>query len=136
MNVSARTPEGDPNRCPICGNALRIDPSRPPGDAPCPKCGILLWFPPAAVVSGGCSAREDASQRVIDVVCKCLGVNKDQVTRQTSFVEDVGADPLDVVEMVRELEKEFGITIPEGQAEQLETIGAAIDFVEREQARK
>jgi hypothetical protein len=44
MEPSSRTPEGEPNRCPICGNDLQIEPSRPPGDAPCPHCGYLLWF--------------------------------------------------------------------------------------------
>ena len=51
MNVSSRTPEGQPNRCAICGNEVIIEPSIPPGDAPCPHCGSLLWFlsdPPAA----------------------------------------------------------------------------------------
>jgi hypothetical protein len=51
MNISSRTPEGDPNRCPVCGVDSRLDPSRPPGDAPCPACGCLLWFPPASVRS-------------------------------------------------------------------------------------
>lgn len=46
MNISSRTPEGEPNRCPVCGKAVRIEPSRPPGDAPCPHCGHLLWFGP------------------------------------------------------------------------------------------
>jgi hypothetical protein len=44
MEPATRTPEGEPNRCPICGHALVIEPSRPPGDAPCPNCGCLLWF--------------------------------------------------------------------------------------------
>jgi hypothetical protein len=44
MEPSTRTPEGDPNRCPVCGKSLQIEPSRPPGDAPCPHCGTLLWF--------------------------------------------------------------------------------------------
>jgi hypothetical protein len=44
MEPSTRTPEGEPNRCPICGKTLQIEPSRPPGDAPCPHCGHLLWF--------------------------------------------------------------------------------------------
>jgi hypothetical protein len=44
MEPSSRTPEGEPNRCPVCGSAVRVDPSRPPGDAPCPHCGHLLWF--------------------------------------------------------------------------------------------
>jgi anti-anti-sigma factor len=44
MIISSRTPEGAPNRCSVCGSEIRIDPSRPPGDAPCPNCGHLLWF--------------------------------------------------------------------------------------------
>jgi hypothetical protein len=45
MNPASRTPEGEPNQCPICGREVRLEPSRPPGDAPCPNCGHLLWFP-------------------------------------------------------------------------------------------
>jgi hypothetical protein len=44
MTISSRTPEGEPNRCPVCRHQLTIEPSRPPGDAPCPRCGVLLWF--------------------------------------------------------------------------------------------
>src|SRR5436305_5369278 len=44
MVISSRTPEGTPNRCPVCGSHLRIEPSDPAGDAPCPRCGHLLWF--------------------------------------------------------------------------------------------
>lgn len=44
--ISSRTPEGVPNRCPLCGTDLRLEPSNPPGDAPCPNCGHLLWFYP------------------------------------------------------------------------------------------
>jgi len=47
MEPSTRTPEGEPNRCPVCGKRLQIEPSRPPGDAPCPHCGHLLWFDPS-----------------------------------------------------------------------------------------
>ena len=44
MVISSRTPEGQPNHCPVCGSHLRIEPSDPAGDAPCPRCGHLLWF--------------------------------------------------------------------------------------------
>ncbi len=44
MVISSRTPEGTPNHCPVCGNDLRLEPSRPTLDAPCPHCGHLLWF--------------------------------------------------------------------------------------------
>jgi hypothetical protein len=45
MPIASRTPEGSPNRCTVCGAIVVIEPSRPPGDAPCPACGHLLWFP-------------------------------------------------------------------------------------------
>ncbi|KAA5542264.1 STAS domain-containing protein [Roseiconus nitratireducens] len=53
MIISSRTPEGEPNRCPICREEIWLDPSQPTGDAPCPNCGHLLWFsdPPIAVVT-------------------------------------------------------------------------------------
>ena len=44
MGISSRTPEGTPGRCPVCGTHLKIEPSKPAGDAPCPRCGHLLWF--------------------------------------------------------------------------------------------
>jgi acyl carrier protein len=75
-------------------------------------------------------------QRVIEIVCENLGVNKEQVTRSTSFTEDIGADSLDIVELVMELEEEFEITIPDDQAEKIKTVGEAIDYIEKEQAKK
>jgi acyl carrier protein len=75
-------------------------------------------------------------ERVIELVCERLGVNKEQVTRQTSFIEDVGADSLDIVELVMGLEEEFGINIPDDQAEKIKTVGEAIDYVEREKAKQ
>ncbi len=44
MTISSRTPEGVPNRCPVCDHDFRIEPSLPSGDAPCPACGSLVWF--------------------------------------------------------------------------------------------
>ena len=75
-------------------------------------------------------------ERVIELVCERLGVNKEQVTRQTSFIEDVGADSLDIVELVMGLEEEFGITIPDTEAEKIKTVGEAIDYIEREKAKQ
>ena len=69
-------------------------------------------------------------QRVIDIVCEHLAVNKETVTRATSFVEDIGADSLDIVELVMELEEEFDIQIPDDQAEKIKTVGEAVDFIE------
>jgi acyl carrier protein len=68
-------------------------------------------------------------QRVIDIVAEQLGVSKDQITRETSFVNDLGADSLDTVELVMELEEEFDITIPDDVAEKIQTVGQAIDHI-------
>jgi len=87
-------------------------------------------------VASSSSAPTSVEERVIDIVCENLGVNKEQVTRQTAFIEDIGADSLDIVELVMELEEEFEITIPDDQAEQIKTVGEAIDYIEREQAKK
>ena len=60
-------------------------------------------------------------QRVIDIVCEHLAVNKEKVNRGTSFIEDIGADSLDIVELVMELEEEFDCQIPDDQAEKIKT---------------
>jgi acyl carrier protein len=86
--------------------------------------------------ASGSTSTATVEERVIDIVCENLGVNKEQVTRQTAFIEDIGADSLDIVELVMELEEEFEITIPDDQAEQIKTVGEAIDYIEREQAKK
>jgi acyl carrier protein len=69
-------------------------------------------------------------QRVIEIVCEHLAVNKETVTRNTSFIEDIGADSLDIVELVMELEEEFDIQIPDDQAEKIKTVGEAVDYIE------
>jgi acyl carrier protein len=70
-------------------------------------------------------------QRVIEIVCEHLAVNKETVTRNTAFIEDIGADSLDIVELVMELEEEFDIQIPDDQAEKIKTVGEAIDYIEK-----
>ena len=75
-------------------------------------------------------------ERVIEIVSENLGVNKEQVTRSTAFIEDLGADSLDIVELVMELEEEFEITIPDEQAEKIKTVGEAIDYIQREIDKK
>ena len=76
----------------------------------------------------------NVEERVIQIVCDNLGVSREQVTRKTSFQDDIGADSLDVVELVMELETEFEITIPDEEAERIRTVGEAIEYVEREVA--
>lgn len=69
-------------------------------------------------------------ERVIEIVSEQMGVTKDQVTRETSFVNDLGADSLDTVELVMEIEEEFDITIPDEDAEKIQTVGQAIDYIQ------
>jgi acyl carrier protein len=86
--------------------------------------------PPVAVYRriANVSAVQD---RVIDIVAEQLGVDKEKVTPDTSFVNDLGADSLDTVELVMELEEEFDINIPDEEAEKIQTVGQAIQFIEK-----
>jgi acyl carrier protein len=70
-------------------------------------------------------------ERVIDIVAEQLGADKDKITMDTHFVNDLGADSLDTVELVMELEEEFDINIPDDAAEKIQTVGQAIDHIER-----
>ncbi|HMO14101.1 MAG TPA: acyl carrier protein [Pirellulaceae bacterium] len=69
-------------------------------------------------------------ERVIDIVAEQLGVEKEKITRESSFVNDLGADSLDQVELVMELEEEFDINIPDDVAENIQTVGQAVDHIE------
>ncbi len=73
-------------------------------------------------------------QRVVKIVCDHLAVNPETVTRSTSFQDDIGADSLDIVELVMELEEEFDIQIPDTDAEKIKTVGEAIDYIEKKKA--
>jgi acyl carrier protein len=71
-------------------------------------------------------------ERVIEIVAEQLNAEKDKVKPETHFVNDLGADSLDVVELVMELEEEFDINIPDDAAEKIQTIGQAVAFIEKE----
>jgi acyl carrier protein len=73
-------------------------------------------------------------ERVIDIVSEQLGVDKEKVTPETSFVNDLGADSLDTVELVMELEEEFDINIPDDAAEKIQTVGQAVEYIESTQS--
>lgn len=72
-------------------------------------------------------------EKVVEIVAEQLRVDRDKITRETSFVQDLGADSLDTVELVMELEEEFDINIPDDAAEKIQTVGQAIDFIEKAQ---
>lgn len=67
--------------------------------------------------------------KVKDIIVEQLGVNADQVTANASFIEDLGADSLDTVELVMAFEEEFGADIPDEDAEKLTTVGAVVKYM-------
>ena len=73
-------------------------------------------------------------ERVIDIVADQLGVEKEKISRETHFVNDLGADSLDTVELVMELEEEFDISIPEDSAEKIQRVGEAVEFIEKSES--
>ena len=71
----------------------------------------------------------DNAKKVRDIIEKELGVERDKMTDEASFIEDLGADSLDIVELVMEFEKEFNIDIPDEDAEKLRTVGDAVAYL-------
>jgi acyl carrier protein len=74
---------------------------------------------------------QELEQKVRKIVAENLGVEEEKVTREASFVDDLRADSLDVVELVMALEEEFNIEIPDEDAEKMRTVGDAIDYIQR-----
>ena len=71
----------------------------------------------------------DLEEKVKEIIAKELGVEREKLTNDASFMEDLGADSLDTVELVMEFEKEFNIDIPDEDAEKLRTVGDAINYL-------
>ena len=76
----------------------------------------------------------DIETRVKDIIINELGVEAEKVTPEASFVEDLGADSLDTVELVMAFEEEFGIEIPDEDAEKLQSVGDAIAYIQQHQS--
>lgn len=74
-------------------------------------------------------SKEDVLTKVKSVVAEKLNVGEDQITNEAKFVEDLGADSLDQVELIMALEDEFDMKIPEEEAEQLVTVGSALNYI-------
>jgi acyl carrier protein len=74
--------------------------------------------------------RKSIEEKVKDIIVEQLGVNPEQVTPQASFIEDLGADSLDIVELVMAFEEEFGVEVPDEDAEKLQTVGDVIKYIE------
>ncbi len=68
-------------------------------------------------------------QKITDIISEQMGVDKSEIKRETSFINDLNADSLDTVELVMEFEDEFGASIPDEEAEKIQTVGVAIDYI-------
>ena len=73
----------------------------------------------------------EIESKVIDIVAEQMGIDKSEISRETSFTNDLNADSLDTVELVMEFEDEFETSIPDEQAEKIQTIGQAIEFIKQ-----
>jgi acyl carrier protein len=72
----------------------------------------------------------DIKSRVVSIIIDKLGVEEAEVTQEALFTNDLGADSLDTVELIMEFEKEFNIAIPDDQAENIQTVGQAVNYIE------
>jgi len=78
----------------------------------------------------------DVANRVKEIIAEQLMVDLEEITEDSTFVDDLGADSLDRVELIMEFEEEFGIDIPDADAEKIQTVGEAIAYIERRLAEK
>ena len=77
----------------------------------------------------------DTEQKVKDIIVEQLGVNAEEVTRDASSIDDLGADSLDTVELVMAFEEEFNAEIPDEEAEKLKTVGDVVDYIQKKIAK-
>ncbi|MBM4454946.1 MAG: acyl carrier protein [Actinobacteria bacterium] len=80
-------------------------------------------------------SEKPVDQKVKDIIVEQLSVNAEQVTPEAKFIEDLGADSLDIVELVMAFEEEFGIEVPDGDAEKLLTVGDVVKYIEDKQSK-
>ena len=76
-------------------------------------------------------ADESIEEKIKGIIVEQLGVNEDQVTPEAKFIEDLGADSLDTVELVMAFEEEFNIEVPDEEAEKLTSVGDVVSYVEK-----
>jgi acyl carrier protein len=74
-------------------------------------------------------ASQELEDKVISIVSEQMAINKAEITRETSFINDLNADSLDIVELVMEFEDNFQMSIPDEEAEKIKTVGQAIDYI-------
>ncbi len=80
-------------------------------------------------------SEKSIEEKVKDIIIEQLGVNAEQVTPAASFIEDLGADSLDTVELVMAFEEEFGVEVPDEDAEKLQSVGDVIKYIEEKKGK-
>ena len=75
-------------------------------------------------------ASQEVEDKVVSIVSEQMAINKAEISRETSFINDLNADSLDIVELVMEFEDNFQMSIPDEEAEKIKTVGQAIDYIE------
>ena len=80
-------------------------------------------------------SEKSIEEKVKDIIVEQLGVNPEQVTQTASFIEDLGADSLDTVELVMAFEEEFSVDVPDEDAEKLQTVGDVVKYIEGKLAK-
>jgi len=115
-----------PGRAPVATAPTALK----PGMIPRTSFGRLSHISPGALRGSGISVRADADleAKVKKMISENLSIDEDKLTPGASFIEDLGADSLDSVELLMAMEEEFGIEIPEEEAQKLTTVQAVIDF--------
>ena len=101
-----------------------------------PLCGIGLNSRATNNNRTNFMAEKPIEEKVKDIIVEQLGVNPEQVTPQASFIEDLGADSLDIVELVMAFEEEFGVEVPDEDAEKLQTVGDVIKYIEEKASKQ
>lgn len=81
------------------------------------------------ITEGGVIVVDDIKEKVIDIVSEQMGIERSQITAESSFVNDLGADSLDTVELVMEFEDAFNIQVPDEDAEKIQTVGEAVTYI-------
>src|SRR4051812_34499656 len=115
MPIVSRTPDGWPNRCPICGAEWRIESSQPTGDAPCPVCGHLVWFD-----------TDNMRQRVESIVIQYLPRTVGNLYPRNSFWH---VDSLAVVELIMELEEQFRVSFSGEDMANIQSVEELVEFI-------
>ena len=101
-----------------------------------PLCGTELNPRTTNTNRTNLMAEKSIEEKVKDIIVEQLGVNPEQVTPQASFIEDLGADSLDIVELVMAFEEEFGVEVPDEDAEKLQTVGDVIKYIEEKSSKQ